>query len=77
MTNMLGDPDPTSESLGGIGGKAGVIDFIVNGFHPRKLEEWTDISNASGRQEDRLTKVLGRVGDAVEDTSDATHAKKP
>jgi len=74
---MLSDPDPVAEGFGGIGGKAGVIDLATDGFQPRKLEKGTDISNTSSRQEEGLTKVLGRVGDAVKDTSNMTHAKEP
>ena len=77
MTNMLSDPDPIAKSFRRIRGEVRIIHLTMNGFHPGKLEERTNVSHTTGRQECRLTEILGGVGDAVEHMSDATHAEEP
>ena len=77
MTNVLSNPNPMAESLWRIRGEGRVIHLAINWFHPRKLEERTNVSNTSSRQENGLSKVLGWVGAAVEDMSNVTHAEEP
>ena len=74
MTNMFGNPDPIAKSLWGIRGEGRVIHFTMNGFHPGELEERTNISHTTCRQENRLAEILGGVGHAVEDVGNTAHA---
>ena len=49
----------------------------MNRLQPRELEERTDVSDTAHGLEDGLTVVEQRVGNAVEDAGDTTHAEEP
>ena len=51
VTNMLSNPDPAAKGFRGIGGKAGVIDLVTDGFQPGELKKGADVSDTSSRQE--------------------------
>jgi hypothetical protein len=58
VSNVFSNTNPIPESLWRIRRKGGVVDLVVNGFHPGELEEGTNVSNTSCRQENGLTEVL-------------------
>ena len=57
VSNVFGNTNPESKGFSGVRRKQRIMDFAMNRFQPRELEERTDVSNMSCGQEDGLTVV--------------------
>ena len=77
MTDVFRNADPEAKFFGGVGGERGVVDLIIDGFHPRELKERTDVSNAPSSEDDGLAMVKRRIGNSIEDVSYIAHAEEP
>ena len=77
MTDVFRNADPEAKFFGGVRGKRGVVDFVIDRFHPRELKERANVSDAPSSEENGLTMVERRIGNSIEDVSDVAHAEEP
>ena len=77
MTDVFRNADPEAKFFGGVRGKRGVVDLVIDGFHPRELKERANVSDAPSSEENGLSMVERRVGNAIEDVSHVAHAEEP
>ena len=57
MPNVFGNPNPISKGFGGLGWEVCIMDLVVYGFKPQKLEEGTDVSYIACGKEVRLSVI--------------------
>ena len=77
MADMFRNTNPEAKGLSGIRRKRGVIDLVADWFHPRELKERTNVSDATGSEENGLPMVKQGIGDMIKNTGHATHAEEP
>ena len=77
MTDVFCNADPEAKFFGGVRGKRGVVDLVIDGFHPGELKERANVSDAPSGEEDGLSMVKRGIGNSIEDVSYIAHAEEP